>query len=103
MAFDNVFDDFRWRGLVFDTTVGLPEVLAREKVTVYIGFDPSSNSLQVGNLLALTGLARLQRYGHTPLGLAGGFGRRRHGDDRRPKRQEERAPDAQRRAGGGQR
>jgi len=72
MAFDNVFDDFRWRGLVFDTTVGLPEVLAREKVTAYIGFDPSSNSLQVGNLLALTGLARLQRYGHTPLGLAGG-------------------------------
>ncbi len=72
MAFDNVFDDLKWRGLVYDCTEGLPEVLAREKVTVYIGFDPSSDSLQVGNLLALMGLARLQRYGHTPLGLAGG-------------------------------
>jgi len=51
MAFDNVFDDLKWRGLVYDCTEGLPEVLAREKVTVYIGFDPSSDSLQVGNLL----------------------------------------------------
>ncbi|MCJ7548063.1 MAG: tyrosine--tRNA ligase [Anaerolineae bacterium] len=72
MAFDNAFDDLKWRGLVFDFTEGLPEILAKEKVTVYIGFDPSSNSLQVGNLLALMGLARLQRYGHTPLALAGG-------------------------------
>jgi len=72
MAFDNVFDDFKWRGLVYDCTEGLPEVLAKEKVTAYIGFDPTSDSLQVGNLLALMGLARLQRYGHTPLGLAGG-------------------------------
>ena len=72
MAFDDVFDDFKWRGLVFDCTEGLPKVLAKEKVTVYIGFDPTSDSLQVGNLLALMGLARLQRYGHTPLGLAGG-------------------------------
>ncbi len=72
MGFDNVLDDLKWRGLVFDMTEGLPEVLAREKVTAYIGFDPSSDSLQVGNLLALMGLARLQRYGHTPLALAGG-------------------------------
>jgi len=72
MAFDNVFDDLKWRGLVFDCTEGLPKLLAKEKLTVYIGFDPTSDSLQVGNLLALMGLARLQRYGHTPLGLAGG-------------------------------
>ena len=60
------------RGLIYDFTEGLPDVLARESVTVYIGFDPTSNSLQVGNLLALMGLARLQRFGHTPIGLAGG-------------------------------
>jgi tyrosyl-tRNA synthetase len=72
MAFDNAFDDLKWRGLVFDCTEGLPKLLAKEKLTVYIGFDPTSDSLQVGNLLALMGLARLQRYGHTPLGLAGG-------------------------------
>lgn len=68
----NVFDEFRWRGLVYDFTEGLPEVLAREKVVAYIGFDPTSNSLQVGNLLALMGLARMQRAGHTPIAVAGG-------------------------------
>ena len=67
-----VFGEFEWRGLVYDFTEGLPEVLASEKVTVYIGFDPTSDSLQVGNLLALMGLARLQRFGHTPIALAGG-------------------------------
>ena len=72
MGFANAFEDFKWRGLVFDFTAGLPEVLAKDKVTAYIGFDPSHDSLQVGNLLALMGLARLQRYGHTPLALAGG-------------------------------
>ncbi len=68
----NVFNEYRWRGLVYDCTTGLPEVLAEEKVTAYIGFDPSSDSLQVGNLLALMGLARLQRFGHTPIAVAGG-------------------------------
>ncbi len=72
MTADNVFDEFRWRGLVYDFTEGLPEVLAAEKVTVYIGFDPTSDSLQVGNLLALMGLARMQRFGHTPIAVAGG-------------------------------
>ena len=68
----NVFDEFQWRGLVYDATEELPELLAGEKVTAYIGFDPTSDSLQVGNLLALMGLARLQRFGHTPIALAGG-------------------------------
>jgi len=68
----NVFDDFARRGLVHSFTEGLPEVLANQKVTAYIGFDPTSDSLQVGNLLALMGLARLQRFGHTPIALVGG-------------------------------
>ena len=68
----SIFDEFQWRGLVYDSTEGLPETLAKEKVTAYIGFDPSSDSLQVGNLLALMGLARMQRFGHTPIALAGG-------------------------------
>ncbi len=66
------FEEFRWRGLVYDHTDGLPDLLAHEKVTAYIGFDPTSDSLQIGNLLALMGLARLQRFGHTPIALAGG-------------------------------
>jgi tyrosyl-tRNA synthetase len=68
----NIFDEFQWRGLVYDCTEGLQETLAKEQVTAYIGFDPTSNSLQVGNLLALMGLARMQRFGHTPIALAGG-------------------------------
>ncbi len=68
----NVFDEFKWRGLIYDFTEGLPETLATSPVTVYIGFDPTANSLQVGNLLALMGLARMQRFGHTPIALAGG-------------------------------
>ncbi len=79
----NVFDEFKWRGLVYDFTEGLPEALASSSVTVYIGFDPTANSLQVGNLLALMGLARMQRFGHTPIALAGGD---RH--DWRPERQD---------------
>ncbi|MGC9467384.1 MAG: tyrosine--tRNA ligase [Anaerolineae bacterium] len=72
MTTNNVFEEFRWRGLVYDFTEGLPEALASERVTAYIGFDPTSNSLQVGNLLALMGLARMQRFGHTPIAVAGG-------------------------------
>lgn len=68
----NVFDEFQWRGLVHSFTEGTPEALATEKVTVYIGFDPSSDSLQIGNLLTLMGLARMQRFGHSPIALAGG-------------------------------
>jgi len=68
----SAFDELKWRGLVYDCTEGIPEVLAREKVTAYTGFDPTADSLQVGNLVALMGLARLQRFGHTPIALAGG-------------------------------
>jgi len=68
----DVFEEFKWRGLVYDYTEGLPELLAKEKVTAYIGFDPTSDSLQVGNLLTLIGLARLQQFGHTPIAVAGG-------------------------------
>jgi len=68
----NVFDEFQWRGLIHSFTEGTSEVLATEKVTVYIGFDPTSDSLQIGNLLTLMGLARMQRFGHSPIALAGG-------------------------------
>jgi len=68
----NVFNEFEWRGMVYDATEGLPEVLAKEKVTGYIGFDPSASSLHVGSLLPIMGLAHLQRYGHTPIAIAGG-------------------------------
>ncbi|MGH9883388.1 MAG: tyrosine--tRNA ligase [Pyrinomonadaceae bacterium] len=68
----NLFEEFKWRGMVHDATPELPEVLAREKVTAYIGFDPSAPSLHVGSLLPVMGLARLQRFGHTPIAIVGG-------------------------------
>jgi tyrosyl-tRNA synthetase len=68
----SIFDEFQGRGLVHSFTEALPEALAQNKFTAYIGFDPTSDSLQVGNLLALMGLARMQRFGHTPIALAGG-------------------------------
>ena len=65
-------DELKWRGLVYDTTEGLAEVLLRDRVTAYIGFDPTASSLHVGSLLTVMGLARLQRFGHRPIALLGG-------------------------------
>jgi tyrosyl-tRNA synthetase len=67
-----LLQELQWRGMVASTTEGLADVLERERVTAYIGFDPTAASLHVGNLLTLIGLARLQRYGHTPIALVGG-------------------------------
>lgn len=68
----NLFDELSWRGVVYDKTEGLPELLARERVTAYIGFDPTASSLHVGSLLPVMALARLQRFGHTPIAIVGG-------------------------------
>jgi tyrosyl-tRNA synthetase len=68
----NVFDEFKWRGLVYDATEGLREAFEKEQITGYIGFDPSAASLHAGNLLTIMGLVRLQRFGHTPIAVAGG-------------------------------
>ena len=68
----NVFDELKWRGLIFDFMEGVPELLAKEKVTVYNGFDPTGDSLHVGHTVPLIALARLQRFGHSPIAVAGG-------------------------------
>src|SRR5262245_22858986 len=68
----NLFDEMEWRGMLYEATPELREVLAREKLTTYIGFDPSAPSLHVGSLLPIMGLARAQRFGHTPIAIAGG-------------------------------
>src|ERR1043165_7635732 len=68
----NLYDEFEWRGLLYEATPELRDVLAKEKVTAYIGFDPSAPSLHVGSLLPIMGLARLQRFGHTPIAIVGG-------------------------------
>jgi len=68
----NAFDELSWRGLVADSMEGVPDLLANEKVTVYNGFDPTGDSLHVGHIVPLIQLARLQRFGHHPIALAGG-------------------------------
>ncbi|MDP2388701.1 MAG: tyrosine--tRNA ligase, partial [Acidobacteriota bacterium] len=68
----SVFDEFQWRGMFSDATDGARDALAAGKVTAYIGFDPTASSLHVGSLLTVMGLARLQRFGHTPIALVGG-------------------------------
>jgi tyrosyl-tRNA synthetase len=68
----SVYDEFRWRGLVYDATEGLEALVARERVTAYIGFDPTAASLHVGSLLPVMALARLQRFGHRPIAIVGG-------------------------------
>src|SRR3989338_5253897 len=67
-----VFEEFEWRGMVSEATEGVREALAGGRVTAYIGFDPTATSLHVGSLLTVMVLARLQRFGHTPIALVGG-------------------------------
>lgn len=67
-----VYEEFEWRGMVFEKTEGAREALAAGSVTAYIGFDPTASSLHVGSLLTVMGLARLQRFGHTPIAIVGG-------------------------------
>ena len=75
----SIIDELRWRGLIHVTedgqelfTPGLDELLARERITAYIGFDPSADSLHIGNLLGIMMLVRMQRHGHRPIAIAGG-------------------------------
>ena len=67
-----VYDEFTWRGIVYDATEGLADLVAKERVTAYIGFDPTASSLHVGSLLPAMALARLQRFGHAPIAIVGG-------------------------------
>lgn len=68
----NIFTELKWRGLIYDHTEGAEQLLGREKVTLYNGFDPTSDSLHVGHLVPMVQLARFQRFGHTPIAVAGG-------------------------------
>ena len=70
----NVLDELHWRALVADCTdlSQLSERLQRQPLTLYAGFDPTADSLHVGNLVPLLGLRRFQLLGQHPIALAGG-------------------------------
>ncbi len=67
-----VLDILRERGLVEAITAPALETVVREPTVVYAGFDPSSNSLQVGNFVTIMTLAHFQRQGHPVLAIVGG-------------------------------
>jgi len=69
----SLFEELTWRGFIHQTThPELAELLEQESFTLYCGFDPTADSLHIGHLLAIVGLARFQRAGHKPIALVGG-------------------------------
>ena len=68
----NLIEELKWRGLVQDIIPGTEELLSKEIVTGYIGFDPTSDSLHIGSLVPIMLLFHLQRCGHKPIALVGG-------------------------------
>jgi len=70
----NILEEFQWRGLLADCTDAqeLAKRVSSGPITVYCGFDPTADSLHVGNLVPLLGLRRFQLLGHHPIPLAGG-------------------------------
>jgi len=70
---NNLFETLESRGFIQQyTDPDLREILGKERVTVYIGFDPTASSLHLGSLLPIMGLVHCQRHGHRPIALMGG-------------------------------
>ncbi|MBR9861529.1 tyrosine--tRNA ligase [bacterium] len=75
MAFQakyNLIEELSWRGLLHDNTPDVEELLNSEMVSGYAGFDPTADSLHIGNMVPIMLLMHLQRAGHKPYVLVGG-------------------------------
>ncbi|RLD74301.1 MAG: tyrosine--tRNA ligase, partial [Bacteroidetes bacterium] len=68
----NFVEELKWRGMIHDIMPGTEELLNKEKSSGYIGFDPSANSLHIGNLTGIMILKHFQEAGHKPVVLIGG-------------------------------
>jgi tyrosyl-tRNA synthetase len=68
----NLIEELRWRGMIQDIMPGTEEQLLKEPTAVYIGFDPTADSLHIGSLVPIILLVHLQRTGHKPVALVGG-------------------------------
>ena len=64
--------ELTWRGMIHDIMPGTEEQLSKEMTSGYIGFDPTADSLHIGNLVPVMLLVHLQRAGHKPVALVGG-------------------------------
>ncbi len=68
----NFVEELRWRGMLQDIMPGTEELLNKEVVTSYIGFDPTADSLHIGSLVQIMLLKHFQLCGHKPIVLIGG-------------------------------
>lgn len=68
----NFVEELKWRGMLQDIMPGTEELLQKEVVTGYIGFDPTADSLGVGNMVQIMTLLHFQQAGHKPVALVGG-------------------------------
>ena len=68
----NFIEELRWRGMIHDMMPGTEDYLSKGMATGYIGFDPTADSLHIGNLVPIILLMTFQRAGHKPIALVGG-------------------------------
>ena len=68
----NFVEELKWRGMLHDIMPDTEELLTQEMVSGYIGFDPTADSLGVGNMVQIMTLVHFQRAGHKPIALVGG-------------------------------
>ncbi len=68
----NFIEELTWRGMIHDTMPGADEHLMESMRSAYVGFDPTADSLHIGNLVPIMLLAHYQRCGHKPVALVGG-------------------------------
>lgn len=68
----NFIEELKWRGMLHTMIPGTDELLEKEKVTAYLGIDPTADSLHIGHLCGVMILRHFQRCGHKPIALVGG-------------------------------
>ncbi|MEM6644436.1 MAG: tyrosine--tRNA ligase [Bacteroidota bacterium] len=65
-------EELKWRGMIHDMMPGTQDALAEKSTSGYIGFDPTADSLHIGNMVQIMTLVHFQRCGHKPIALVGG-------------------------------
>lgn len=68
----NFVEELRWRGMLHDIMPGTEDILKKERITAYVGIDPTADSLHIGHLCSVMMLKHFQRCGHKPIVLVGG-------------------------------
>ena len=68
----NFVEELKWRNMLHDIMPGTEEMLSKEAVSGYIGFDPTADSLHLGSLMPVMTLLHFQKCGHKPIAVVGG-------------------------------